>query len=202
MQNVFVAGTDSSAAAVVWAMTYLMKNPRVMKKAQKEIRSLIGNDKGFVDEDDVQKLTYLKAIVKETMRLQPVGPLLVPRETIENCIVDGYEIAAKTTVYVNAWAIGRDPEVWKNPEEFDPDRFIESPIDFKGQHYELIPFGSCRRICPGMLMGVATLELSLANLLYKFNWEVIKKEDLCTDSLPGLAMHKKNPLWLMPRNYI
>ncbi|KAH9784294.1 cytochrome P450 83B1 [Citrus sinensis] len=202
LMNVFVAGTDTRAATVVWAMTYLMKNPRAMKKVQQEIRSLIGGNKGFVNEDDVQELHYLKAVVKETMRLQPTVPLLVPRETIEKCVIDGYEIPAKTLVFVNAWAIGRDPEAWENPEEFYPERFVDSFIDFKGQHFELIPFGAGRRICPGLNMGIATVDLALANLLYKFDWEMppgMKSQDLDFDVLPGITMHKKNALSLLAK---
>ncbi|KAJ0024127.1 hypothetical protein Pint_09095 [Pistacia integerrima] len=201
LMNVFVAGTDTSAATVVWAMTYLMKNPRIMKKVQEEIRSVVGN-KGFVDEDDVQDLPYLKAVVKETMRLQPTVPFLVPRETIEKCIIEGYEIPAKTLVLVNTWAIGRDPEAWENPEEFYPERFIGSSIDFKGQHFELIPFGAGRRVCPGLYMGIATVDLALANLLFKFDWEMVagmRTEDLDFDVLPGITMHKKNALRLMAK---
>ena len=203
MQNVFVAGTDTSAATVVWAMTYLTKNPRAMKKVQLEIRSLIGGNKGFVNEDDVQELHYLKAVVKETMRLQPTVPLLLPREAIQKCIVEGYEIPAKTRVFVNAWAIGRDPEAWQNPEEFYPERFVDSCIDFKGQNFELIPFGAGRRICPGLNMGIVTVELALANLLYKFDWEMppgLKSHDF--DVLPGLAMHKKNVLSLRAKYHV
>ncbi|KAL9436520.1 hypothetical protein AB3S75_022549 [Citrus x aurantiifolia] len=202
LMNVLVAGTDTSAATVVWAMTYLMKNPRAMKKVQLEIRSLIGCNKGFVNEDDVQKLHYLKAVVKETMRLQPTVPLLIPRETIQKCVIDGYEIPAKTLVFVNAWAIGRDPEAWENPEEFYPERFVDSCIDFKGQHFELIPFGAGRRICPGLNMGIATVDLALANLLYKFDWEMppgMKSQDLDFDVLPGITMHKKNALSLLAK---
>ncbi|KAH9728265.1 hypothetical protein KPL70_008964 [Citrus sinensis] len=116
--NVFAVGTNTSAATMVWSMTYLMNNPRAMKKVQMEIRSLIGGNKGFVNEDDVQELHYLKAVVKETIRLQPTESLLLPRETIEKCIIEWYEIPAKTHVFVIAWAIGRDPETWQNPEEF------------------------------------------------------------------------------------
>ncbi|KAK2660685.1 hypothetical protein Ddye_007218 [Dipteronia dyeriana] len=202
LMNVFVAGTDTGAASVIWSMTYLMKNPRVMKKVQEEVRNLVGA-KGFVDEDDVERLSYLKDVVKETMRLQPTVPLLVPRETTEKCILEGYEIPAKTLVFVNTWAIGRDPEVWENPEEFYPERFDGSSIDIKGQHFELTPFGAGRRICPGMHMGIATVELALANLLYKFDWEMpvgIKKEDLDFDVLPGITMHKKNVLRLIAKN--
>ncbi|KAH9784300.1 cytochrome P450 83B1 [Citrus sinensis] len=203
LMNVFVAGTDTSAATVVWAMTYLTKNPRAMKKVQLEIRSLIGGNKGFVNEDDVQELHYLKAVVKETMRLQPTVPLLLPREAIQKCIVEGYEIPAKTRVFVNAWAIGRDPEAWQNPEEFYPERFVDSCIDFKGQNFELIPFGAGRRICPGLNMGIVTVELALANLLYKFDWEMppgLKSHDF--DVLPGLAMHKKNVLSLRAKYHV
>ncbi|KAK9220403.1 hypothetical protein WN943_009054 [Citrus x changshan-huyou] len=199
--DVLIAGTDTSAATLIWALTYLMKNCRVMKKVQEEIRSLIRN-KDFVDEDDVEKLSYLRAVVKETLRMQPVAPLLIPRETTEKCKIDRYEIPQKTRVFVNAWAIGRDPETWENPNEFYPERFIDSPIDFKGQHFELIPFGAGRRICPGIQMGIATVDLALANLLYKFDWEMpfgMHNDDLDFDALPGLAVHKKNPLCLVPR---
>ncbi|KAL5780627.1 hypothetical protein ACOSQ2_011364 [Xanthoceras sorbifolium] len=122
-------------------MTYLMKHPRAMIKVQEEVRNLIGA-KGFVDEDDVRKLPHLKTVVKETMRLQPTVPLLVPRETIEKCILYRYEIPSKTLVFVNTWAIEIDPEVWDNPKKFYPERFIDSLIDMKGHHFELVPFGS------------------------------------------------------------
>ncbi|KAK8991912.1 hypothetical protein V6N11_044809 [Hibiscus sabdariffa] len=171
LMNVFVAGTDTSAATVTWAMSFLMKHPNCLKTSQDEVRNLVGK-KRFLNEDDIQSLTYLKAVIKETFRLQPIAPLLVPRETLGKCSIGGYEIPAKTLVFVNAWAIGRDPGVWENPQEFRPERFIGSSIDYKGLHFELIPFGAGRRICPGMRMGVATVELALANLLYKFDWEM------------------------------
>ncbi|KAK8985432.1 hypothetical protein V6N11_068688 [Hibiscus sabdariffa] len=201
LMNVFVAGTDTSAATVTWVMSFLMKNPKYLKKTQAELRSIIGK-KGFVKEDDLQSLTYLKAVIKETYRLQPTVPLLVPRETLRKCSIGGYEVPAKCLVHVNAWAIGRDPEVWENPEKFCPERFIDSSIDYKGQHFELIPFGAGRRICPGWRMGVATVELALANLLYKFDWEMptgMNEDDLDLDSLPGIAKHKKNDLILVAR---
>ena len=171
-----------------------------MKKAQKEVREVTG-EKGFVAENDVQKLVYLKAVVKEAMRLNPPIPLLIPRQTIEKCMINGYDIEAKTLVYVNAYAIGKDPECWENPNEFLPERFMMSSIDFKGQDFELIPFGVGRRICPGMAMGVATTELALANLLYPFNWELPPGEDrkdIDMAALPGITMHKKNHLCLVP----
>ncbi|RVW68069.1 Cytochrome P450 83B1 [Vitis vinifera] len=203
LMNIFLGGTDTGAATVTWAMTALMKNPRVMKKAQEEVRNTFGK-KGFIGEDDVEKLPYLKAVVKEAMRLLPPVPLLVPRETLQKCSIDGYEIPPKTLVFVNAWAIGRDPEAWENPEEFIPERFLGSSVDFRGQQYKLIPFGAGRRICPGLHIGVVTVELTLANLLHSFDWEMppgMNKEDIDLDTLPGLEMHKKNAPCLVAKKF-
>ncbi|XP_020235880.1 cytochrome P450 83B1 [Cajanus cajan] len=201
IMDMLVAGTDATAATEVGAMTALVKNPRVMKKVQEEIRSL-GGKKDFLDEDDIQNFPYFKAVIKETLRLHLPAPLLVQRETNEACTIDGYEIPAKTLVYVNAWAIHRDPEVWKDPHEFLPERFLDSTIDFRGLDFELIPFGAGRRMCPGMPMGIASLDLILANLLNSFDWELpegMKREDIDTEVLPGLAQHKKNPLCILAK---
>ncbi|XP_061352142.1 6,7,8-trihydroxycoumarin synthase-like [Gastrolobium bilobum] len=203
IMDILVAATDTSAATSVWVMTGLMKNPRVMKKAQEEVRSLYGK-KEFIDEDDIQKLEYLKAVIKETLRFYAPAPL-VPRETNKSFIIDGYEIQPKTLVYVNVWAIQRDPEAWKDPEEFYPERFLNNDIDFKGQDFELIPFGAGRRICPGIPLGIATVELITANLLNLFDCEMpagLNREDIDTDGLPGLARHKKNHLCLVAKNYM
>ncbi|KAK7390173.1 hypothetical protein VNO78_25472 [Psophocarpus tetragonolobus] len=198
LMNILAAGTDTTAATSVWAMTALMKNPRVMKKVQEEIRN-VGGTKEFLDEDDIQNLSYLKAMIKETLRLHLPSQLLVPRESNKECIINGYRIPAKTILYVNAWAIQRDPEIWKNPEEFYPERFLDSSIDFRGRDFELIPFGAGRRICPGMPMAIVTLELVLANLLHSFDWELpqgMVKEDIDIEVLPGITQHKKNHLYL------
>ncbi|XP_021759822.1 cytochrome P450 83B1-like isoform X1 [Chenopodium quinoa] len=204
LMNMFVAGTDTSAAMVVWAMTELIKNPTAMKKVQKELRGLAGNHKGYVSADDLPKLEYFKAVIKETLRFRPAAPVLIVRETLEKCTIEGYDILPKTLVFVNAWTIGRDPEYWKDPEVFMPERFMGSSIDYKGQDFEFIPFGAGRKMCPGMLLGVSNFELALANLLFSFDWELpdgIKMEDIDTDTLPGVTMHKKNPLCLVARKY-
>ncbi|XP_075085352.1 6,7,8-trihydroxycoumarin synthase [Nicotiana tabacum] len=204
LMNVLVAGSDTSAAATVWAMTALIKNPKTMKKVQSEIRKSIGK-KGIVNEEDVQNMPYLKAVIKEIFRLYPPVPLLVPRESMEKTILEGYEIRPGTIVHVNAWAIARDPEIWENPEEFIPERFLNSNIDYKGKDFELIPFGAGRRGCPGIALGVASMELALSNLLYAFDWELpfgMKKEDIDTNARPGITMHKKNELYLIPKNYL
>ncbi|KAL1811594.1 hypothetical protein ACET3Z_021659 [Daucus carota] len=205
LMNIFIAGTETTAGTTIWTMTNLIKNPRAMKKVQEEVRKLM-NGKDRIDEEDLQntELPYLEAVIKESLRLYPIVPLLIPRESIEDCDLEGYKIKAKTIVYVNALAIGRDPEVWENAEEFYPERFLDSEIDFKGQDFEFIPFGAGRRICAGMYMGTTTLKLILSNLLYSFDWELpdgMVKEDVDTQVLPGISMHKKNPLCLLAKKY-
>ncbi|XP_021851135.2 6,7,8-trihydroxycoumarin synthase [Spinacia oleracea] len=203
LMNVIVGGTDTTSAMVIWAMTELMKNSNSMKKVQEELRNAVGN-KGYINNDDLKELEYFKAVVKETFRLHPVAPLLVVRETIRKSTIQGYDILPKTLVYVNVWAIGRDPKIWKESEKFMPERFLGSSIDFKGYDFELIPFGAGRRICPALLLGVSNMELALANLLYSFDWEMpvgLKKEDIDLDMLPGIAMHKKVPLCLLAKNH-
>ncbi|XP_022945234.1 cytochrome P450 71B19-like [Cucurbita moschata] len=203
--NIFLAGLDTGSITLVWAMTELVKNPKLMKKAQEEIRNYVGN-KGKVIEKDIEELPYLKMIMKETLRLHPPAPLLIPREIISHFKIEGYDFYPKTMVQVNVWAIGRDPTYWKDPEEFLPERFEESSIDYKGQHFEFLPFGAGRRICPGMNLGVKNVELALANLLYHFNWKLpegMKEEDLDMEETSGLSLtiYKKLPLKLVPIAY-
>ncbi|QCE02973.1 cytochrome P450 [Vigna unguiculata] len=201
LMNILTAATDATSVTVVWAMTLLLKHPRVMKKVQEEIRSLSGK-KPFLDEDDVQKLPYLKAVIKEAMRLHPAVPLLLPRETREKVMIDGYEIPAKTIIYVNGWAIHRDPEAWEDAEEFIPERFLNSTVDLRGKDFCFIPFGAGRRICPGLNMAFATFDVILGNLLYSFDWELpegMKSEDIDTETLPGVTQYKKNPLCVMAK---
>ncbi|KAL3535294.1 hypothetical protein ACH5RR_003755 [Cinchona calisaya] len=204
LMDIFVAGTDTAAATIIWAMTALMWRPSAMKKVQAEIRDLVGK-KGAVNEEDIHKLPYLKAVIKETLRLYPPAPILGPRETIQKCNLQGYQIEPKTLVIFNAWAIARDPKCWKNPDDFIPERFLNSNIDLRGQDFEVIPFGAGRRGCPGMNLGLAIVEVALANLLYCFDWELpfgMKIEDIDTDVLPGLTMYPKTALCLLAKKYI
>ncbi|KAK2636612.1 hypothetical protein Ddye_031404 [Dipteronia dyeriana] len=208
LMNIFLGGVDTSSITVIWAMSELARNPRLMKKAQDEVRNCIGK-KGRVTEDDLDldRLPYLKMIIKETLRLHPPAPLLVARETISHFKVDGYDINPKTLIQVNVWAIGRDPKYWKNPEEFYPERFMDSSIDYKGQNFEFLPFGSGRRVCPGIYLGTRTSELALANLLYCFNWKLpdgMKEEDINMEEGVGVSLNlsKKTALNLVPLNYL
>ncbi|KAF9667944.1 hypothetical protein SADUNF_Sadunf15G0075700 [Salix dunnii] len=194
--DMFSAGTDTIHTALEWTMTELLKHPEVMKKAQDEIRRIVGS-KNTVTRDDVEKTLYLKAVIKESLRLHPPIPMLVPRESTEDVKVQGYDILAKTRVIINFWAIGRDPSSWEKPEEFRPERFLESAIDFKGNDFQFIPFGAGRRGCPGAAFASSLIEITLASLLHKFNWALpggAKPEDLDVTEAPGLAIHRKFPL--------
>jgi cytochrome P450 len=184
-------------------MSELMKNPRVREKAQAELRQAF-KGKEPISETDLEELTYLKLVVKETLRLHPPSPLLVPRECIELTIIDGYEIPKKTMVLINAWAIGRDPQYWNDAESFIPERFEGNLIDFKGSNFEYIPFGAGRRMCPGMTFGLASVMFPVALLLYHFNWELpnkMKFEDLDMIEDFGLTVGRKNELCLIPTVY-
>ncbi|KAK9108253.1 hypothetical protein Syun_024264 [Stephania yunnanensis] len=197
--DMFITGTDSAAMMTEWAMAELMRRPEEMKKAQEEVRRVVGKKMKLVVEEDIQHMDYLKCIIKETLRLH--GTIL-PREAITSATVNGYHIPAKTRVLINAWAIQRDPEVWDRAEEFVPARFLNAGIDFKGhEHHEFLPFGSGRRSCPGLSFALATLELATANLLYWFDWELPNgetSEQLDMSEIFGVDIHKKAPLLLVP----
>ncbi|KAL0424951.1 UNVERIFIED_CONTAM: Trimethyltridecatetraene synthase [Sesamum radiatum] len=195
-QDLLAGGTESSAVTVEWAISELLKKPEIFKKATEELDRVIGHNK-WVQEKDIPKLPYIEAIVKETMRLHPVAPLLVPRFSREDCKVAGYDIKKGTQVLVNVWTIGRDPSLWDNPTEFCPERFIGKAIDVKGQDFELLPFGSGRRMCPGYSLGLKVIQSSLANLLHGFNWKLpdhMKREDLNMEEIFGLSTPRKIPL--------
>lgn len=196
----FVAGSDTSSAIIEWAISEMLKNPTVMIKAQQEVRQHFGS-KGYIDETSLQELKYLKAIIKETLRLHPPFPLLLPRECRETCEINGYTIHAGNKVIVNAWAIGRDPEYWSEAERFIPERFLDCAIDYKGSNMEYIPFGAGRRICPGILFGVSSIELALAELVYHFNWELpsgLTLENLEMTEALSSSSRRKNDLILVP----
>ncbi|KAF6164809.1 hypothetical protein GIB67_005868 [Kingdonia uniflora] len=203
LMDMYLAGSSSSSIVLIWTMAELAKNPRVMKKVQEEVRRCVGK-KEKVDENDLDHLHYLKMVVKESLRIHPSGSVLIPRECMSHCIINGYDIYPKTWVLINIWAIARDPVSWKNPEEFLPERFIDCPIDYKGKDFEFLPFGAGRRGCPGMSLGVAIIELALANLLYSFNWELppgISTENFNMEETGVFSLEKKSKLQLVPIKY-
>ncbi|CAK9179870.1 unnamed protein product [Ilex paraguariensis] len=195
-QDLLAGGTESSAVTVEWAISELLKKPEIFEKASEELDRVIGNSR-WVEEKDIPHLPYIEAIVKETMRIHPVAPLLVPRLAREDCHVAGYDIRQGTRILVNVWTIGRDPELWDEPNEFCPERFIGKDIDVKGQDFELLPFGSGRRMCPGYSLGLKVIQSSLANLLHGFKWKLpnnMKPQDLGMEEIFGLSTPRKIPL--------
>lgn len=201
--DTFMAATDTSSISSYWVMTELIRHPRVLHKAQAEVRAAAGGAPQ-VRISDMPKLKYLRMVLSETFRMHPPATMLVPRETMRPIRLGGYDIPANTMLMVNAWAIGRDPASWKDPEVFYPERFEELDVDFNGGHYELLPFGAGRRICPGLAMGVANTEFILANLLYCFNWALpqgMRSEDVGVEEFGGLTFRKKKPLVLVPTRY-
>ncbi|XP_027342644.1 cytochrome P450 71D11-like [Abrus precatorius] len=198
--DIFGAGGETAATTINWAMAEIVSDPRVMKKAQVEVREVF-NMKGMVDEVLIDELKYLKSVVKETLRLHPPAPLLIPRENGQACEIHGYHIPIKSKVIVNAWAIGRDPNYWSEPERFYPERFIDSSIDYKGNNFEYIPFGAGRRICPGSTFGLINVELALAFLLYHFDWKLpngMGSEELDMTEEFGVTVRRKDDLYLIP----
>ncbi|XP_030535104.1 cytochrome P450 71AU50-like [Rhodamnia argentea] len=171
MLDMMAASMDTSATAIDYAMSELIRHPQGMKKLQHELKQVVGMNR-TVEESDIESLEFLDMVVKETLRLHPPAPLLLPHESIEDCTVGGFHIPRKSRVIVNAWAIGRDPHVWGDPEKFVPERFEGTSIDVWGHDFQLVPFGSGRRGCPGMQLGLTVIRLVLAQLTHCFDWEL------------------------------
>ncbi|KAE9606389.1 hypothetical protein Lal_00013577 [Lupinus albus] len=196
----FGGGGETTSSTVVWCLSEMIKKREVMEEAQAEVRKVY-DIKGYVDESELHQLIYLKAVIKETLRLHPPVPLLMPRENKERSKINGYDIPPKCKVLINAFAIGRDPKYWNEPESFIPERFLNSSIDYKGKDFEFIPFGAGRRICPGITFAIQNMELPLATLLYHFDWKLpngMNNEELDMDESSGLAIKRKNDLCLIP----
>jgi cytochrome P450 len=178
-------------------MAELMRNPGILSKAQAEVRRVfMGQTK--VAEDRLGELSYLQLVIKETLRLHVPGPLLNPRECQEQCRILGYDVPKGAMVLVNAWAIARSPDYWVEPDMFHPERFVGDTRDFKGNDFDFIPFGTGRRICPGMGFGLANIELGLASLLFYFDWSlpegIIPSELDMTETMEVTARRKADLL--------
>ncbi|XP_059665349.1 cytochrome P450 71AU50-like [Cornus florida] len=198
--DMLVAGMDSSSTTIEWALSELLRHPRVMKKVQKELEEVVGMDR-LVEESDLESLEYLDMVLKEAFRLHPIAPLLIPHESMEDCTVDGFHIPKKSRITINVWAIGRDPNAWTDPEEFFPERFGESSIDVKGKHFQLLPFGSGRRSCPGMQLGLTVVRLVVAQLVHCFDWELpnnMLPTELDMTEVFGLVTARANHLLAIP----
>ncbi|KAH7845950.1 hypothetical protein Vadar_007877 [Vaccinium darrowii] len=189
-----LAGTITSAATLEWAMSFLVNYPEVLKKARAEVDSHVGQDH-LIDEQDLNKLPYLKSIITETLRLCPATPMLVPHMSSDNCTIGGYDVPHNTILLVNAWAIHRDPKVWDDPTSFKPERFEEGEVE----GHKLMPFGFGRRACPGAGLAQRIVGLALGSLIQCFEWKRLGEDlvDLSEKIGAGSTMHKAEPLVAM-----
>ncbi|EEE60760.1 hypothetical protein OsJ_14321 [Oryza sativa Japonica Group] len=204
LMDMFAGGTDTSSTTLIWAMAELIRSPRVMAKVQSEMRQIF-DGKNTITEDDLVQLSYLKMVIKETLRLHCPLPLLAPRKCRETCKIMGYDVPKGTSAFVNVWAICRDSKYWEDAEEFKPERFENNDIEFKGSNFEFLPFGSGRRVCPGINLGLANMEFALANLLYHFDWKLpngMLHKDLDMREAPGLLVYKHTSLNVCPVTHI
>ncbi|KAL2481266.1 Cytochrome [Abeliophyllum distichum] len=202
--EMFTAGTDTTTSTLEWAMAELLHNPAALQQVQAELRTLTdGGEK--LEEENLNKLPYLNAVIKETLRLHPPLPFLVPHMAMDSCKMFGYFIPKETQILVNVWAIGRDPKTWKDPLEFKPERFLEpTMVDYKGHHFEFIPFGSGRRMCPAVPLVSRVLPLALGSVLHSFNWVLangLKAEEIDMSERMGITLRKAIPLKAIPVPY-
>lgn len=199
--DLFIAGTDTTSTTVEWAMTELLRHPEKMAKAQSEIVQAIGDNGRPVQELDIPKLPYIQAIAKETLRMHPPAPFLLPHKAEKKVQLDGYLVPKNAQVWVNVWGIGHDPSVWPNPDSFTPERFLNGGVDAKGRDFEFIPFGEGRRICLGMPLAYRMLHLVLANLLCSFDWKPsdgVSPHDVGVDDKFGIVVQRNPPLEAIP----
>ncbi|KAK4481145.1 hypothetical protein RD792_012023 [Penstemon davidsonii] len=199
--EMFSAGSDTTTNTLEWAMAELLHNPHTLQKVQTELRTAIGLGANL-EEEILEQLPYLNAVIKETLRLHPPLPFLVPHMAMDSCEMLGFHIPKETQILVNAWAIGRDPANWKEPLEFKPERFLEPNVaDYKGHHFEFIPFGSGRRMCPALPLVSRLVPLALGSVLYFFDWVLadgMKPGEMDMSEIMGITLKKAVPLKIVP----
>uniref|UniRef100_A0ACD6AR93 Uncharacterized protein n=1 Tax=Avena sativa TaxID=4498 RepID=A0ACD6AR93_AVESA len=209
LTDVFFGATSSSSNTLELTLAELMRRPRKMKKLQDEVRSIVPRGQKIVSEIDIDNMSYLRAVIKESLQLHPPAPLLAPHLAMAEGNIDGYMVPAGTRIVVNAWAIGRDSASWEYPEEFIPERFVEGGnvvhVNFKGNDFQFLPFGAGRRMCPGMNLAITNIELILANLIYHFDWELqpgVDRKDIDMTEVFGLTVRRKEKLLLIPKAHV
>ncbi|MQM17725.1 hypothetical protein Taro_050701 [Colocasia esculenta] len=189
IQVLVTGGTDSTSGAMEWAMALLLNHPEAMEKVRAEVDAVVGRDR-LVESSDLPNLPYLHGVIKETLRLYPPGPLLLPHESSAECTVGGYCVPPGTMLLVNAYAIQRDPTLWRAPEEFRPERFAGGDVE----GYKLIPFGAGRRGCPGKGHAMSLIALAVGSLVQCFEWERVGEEKVDMSEREGTAMPMARPL--------
>ncbi|XP_047325119.1 cytochrome P450 CYP82D47-like [Impatiens glandulifera] len=193
--NLNLGGVDSTATMLTWTISLLMNHREVLMKVEEELDIHVGKGRN-VEESDIPKLVYLQAVMKESLRLYPPVPLGGPREVTKDCVVGGYHVAAGTRLFFNIWKVQHDPKIWSEPLEFRPERFMTTHrnTDFRGQNFELIPFGTGRRVCPGINLSMQMGHLVLASLLQSFKLLNPNNELVDMTAVEGVSLSKATPL--------
>ncbi|CAI0440980.1 unnamed protein product [Linum tenue] len=193
--SVIVAGAETSAITLTWVLANLLNHKRVLKLAQEEIDSKVGKDR-WVEDSDIESLPYLGAVIKETFRMYPPGPLSFPREASEDITIRGYHVPKGTRFFANFWKLHRDPKVWSDPDQYRPERFLttNANVEVFGHQFEYLPFGSGRRGCPGINLGMQITQLTLARLVQGFLWSAPEDRPVDMTEGLGLALPKASPL--------
>ncbi|XP_026451579.1 geraniol 8-hydroxylase-like [Papaver somniferum] len=199
-QELFITVPDATNMTTEWAMSELVRNIEIMNNLKAEIAQVVGHERRM-EESDMENLPYLHAVIQETLRLHPPAPLSIPRNVIKDIEVTGYLIPKGTQVWVNIWGIGRDPTTWEDPLSFNPERFLNSNIEYHGQNFEYLPFGAGRRICPGLPLGPIMLHLVLGSLVQSFDWSLGKAiipETQDMDEKIKVTSRRASPLKVIP----
>ncbi|KAG6678338.1 hypothetical protein I3842_14G075800 [Carya illinoinensis] len=200
VSDIVVAGSDTTTTMCEWVMARLLKHPEIMKKVTEELTEIVGLD-NLVEESHLPKLHYLEAVIKETFRLHPPGPFLLVRTPSESSIIGGYHVPKDSSIFLNAWAIQRDPKYWDNPLEFKPERFLNDAygkLDYSGNNFKYLPFGSGRRICAGLTLGERTLKYILASFLHSYEWKLPPGSEIEFSDIFGVVTKKRNPTITIP----
>ncbi|KAI3678684.1 hypothetical protein L6452_37985 [Arctium lappa] len=190
-----LAGSDTIAQTLTWSLSLLLNNAHIIQAVQKELDIHVGREK-WVEESDIKNLRYLQAVVKETLRMYPPGPIGSPREAIEDCNIGGYHISKGTRLIVNIWKLHRDSRIWTSPHEFRPERFLEEHLDVshQGRNFEFVPFSTGRRMCPASTFAMQVVQLTLARLLQGFDLSTPMGEPVDMSEGLGSSLPKVKPL--------
>ncbi|KAG9454805.1 hypothetical protein H6P81_007709 [Aristolochia fimbriata] len=198
--DMFTAGMDTTVIAVEWAMAEIVRSPRVQRKIQEELDRVVGSER-VMTEMDFPSLPYLRSVAKESLRLHPSTPLMLPHKATADVRIGGYDVPRGSIVHVNVWAIGRNPTAWKEPLAFRPERFLEEDVDIKGHDFRVLPFGAGRRVCPGAQLAINLVQSMLGHLLHHFEWslpEGVKPDDVDMMESPGMVTFMRTPLRAVP----
>ncbi|XP_057827379.1 flavonoid 3'-monooxygenase [Cryptomeria japonica] len=197
--NMISAGTDTATRTVEWAMSELIRHPHLMNKVRDELERVVGTEER-VAESHLPQLKYLQAVVTETLRLHPPTPLMLPHASPDSSReIMGHFIPPNSHVMVNVWAVARDPNAWERPLEFDPDRFVDNPVNLDGRDFRIIPFGAGRRRCPGYNLGLRMIQFALASFVHAFDWSLPSGQEpkyLDMSEKYEVSIHRKVPLTL------